>query len=312
MLRQSLLPFLLKHDVVASYQNDVLYILDRRQFPRHVSYYACEDVDSVVKALREMVTQGGANLEVALWAMVMADDQKDNLDITKEKLKKARPTNKTLSYELDYLLEKHRNHIQKGVFEILDKYDNIYDRMSEFGESLIEDGDGILTTCFPEHSFILSVTKAMERGKRVTVYVSETRPYLQGARLTRPSLEEMGVDCVLLTDNLASSYMKEGKITKFMTASDVAFPDKTVVNKIGTLQNAISSSFYKIPYYAFSVGLERERKSGEVEIEYRDASELNYINGNMISTRYYGEYPVFDIVDSSLVSGVITPDGIIK
>ena len=195
---------------------------------------------------------------------------------------------------------------------VIDRYDSLYDSMSDIGASLIPDGCGILTTCFPEHTFMLSVHKAALSGKDISVYVPETRPYLQGAHLTEPSLRDMGIRCCLITDGMPAHFMREGRIGLYMTASDLVLRDRTVVNKTGTLGNAIAASHYGIPYYAFSVSPDMERTRDDIVIEYRSGEDVKRIGGVQIAAEEAEAlYPCFDIIDPELVTGIITGGGVI-
>ena len=159
---------------------------------------------------------------------------------------------------------------------------------------------------------MLSVKKAVLRGKRVEVFVPETRPYLQGAHLTEPCLREMGVRCYLITDGMPAHFMREGRIQLYMTAADLALKDRTVVNKTGTLSNAIAAARYGIPYYAFSVGIDEGRSRDDIVIEYRDGESLRSIGGVRTADEHAEAlYPCFDIIESDLVAGIVTEGGIL-
>ena len=192
----------------------------------------------------------------------------------------------------------------------LASYDEAYDKMSDFGASLIKDGDGILTTCFAEHSFFLSLKKAMLDGKRVRVYVPETRPYLQGSRLTLPSLSQMGIEAYLITDGMPAFFMARGDINIYMTASDAIMPDYSVSNKIGTLEHAIAASYYGIPYYPFSL---KSSYNSDIKIEMRDEEEVLKVAGRYVTdSSLHALYPAFDIIPPCLIKGIITKDGVLK
>ena len=147
-------------------------------------------------------------------------------------------------------------------------------------------------------------TQPNAKWRVVTVYVPETRPYLQGARLTEPSLRAMGIRCFLITDAMGAHFMAEGKIDRFMTASDLVLSDRTVVNKTGTLSDAIAASFYGIPYYAFSLSIDREARRDAIIMESREGWGEPGSGARML-------YPLFDMIPPELVTGIITKDGVI-
>ena len=243
------LPFVLRHENIASLHPDGIHILDRRVFPFKKEYVVARDYKECAKAIKDMVTQGGGPLEVALEAMRMTyRNDKDSIYCAQETLSKARPTNTTMKRTLSSLVERYESgeDFESVIDDILSSFDAAYDQMSTLGESLIEDGMGILTTCFAEHTFLLSVKKAHENGKKIRVYVPETRPYFQGAHLTEPSLRELGIETYLITDGMPAHFLAKGDINIYMTASDLALEDRTVVNKTGTLSNAIASNYFDL------------------------------------------------------------------
>ena len=309
-----LLPSILRHENVSRVSDEGIYILDRRLLPFERKEVLSPSWRECADAIRNMVTQGGGPLEVALNAIIHTSrTAPDEIEEAVKALSLSRPTNTTMKRELTAIYSGYRRgeDVEKLCQEVFRRYDRYYDLMSDIGESLIRDGDGILTRCFPEHTFMLSCAKAMKNGKRIRVYVPETRPYLQGAHLTEPCLRELGIECFLITDAMPSHFMREGKISLYMTAADLAFRNGTVVNKTGTLSDAVSASHYGIPYYAFSVS--PSEMDEDIVIEYREGEDVKRIG----STRTASDeaevlYPCFDIIDPELVSGIIHPEGIFE
>ncbi len=317
MIDSERLPYILRHDSIARLEGDVLYIGDRRSYPFKRESVLVRSAVEAATAIKAMVTQGGGPLEVALWAMVLTARRNESLKEAASVLSLSRPTNTTMARELNLLLDLldrvdvSADSVEALVLSRLEHYDSLYEKMSDVGSSLIKDGDGILTTCFAEHSLFLSVLKAKENGKDVIMYVPETRPYLQGAHLTAPSFREMGIKSYLITDGMPAALMRDGRINKYMTAADLALEDRSVVNKVGTLGNAIAAKHFSIPYYAFCVGLDKSKKSiSDIEIEYRSAEEVKCCQSMLITDKAVDAlYPAFDIIDSSLVTGIITGEG---
>lgn len=311
----SLLPSMLRHENISGITERGIYIIDRRALPFSHEAVICNDYIEAAAEIRNMVTQGGGPLEVALNTMLFTyHHDRKHLDDAVKALSDARPTNTTMKRELASVMERYSSgeEMDSIISSVFERYDEIYDRISDIGESVISDGDGILTTCFPEHTFMLSVKKAMMNGKHIKVYVPETRPYLQGAHLTEPCLRELGIPCFLITDGMGAHFMREKSIQKYMTASDLALSDRTIVNKTGTLGNAIAAKRYGIPYFAFSVGLDMGRSRDDVIIEYRDGESIKQLSSVKIAEdEAKAIYPCFDIIDPDLVSGIITVGGII-
>ena len=301
-----LLPPFLKHENIAYIRGGSLFIRDRRNLPLEICDVECRSTEEAAQAIKAMVTQGGGPLEVALLSFLLAYRNGEDLEKAVSLLSASRPTNSTMRRTLYRVLEdvKDGEDGEEAVADAFSYYDRLYDAISDIGEGLIEDGDGILTRCFPEHTFMLSVRKAWENGKRIRVFVPETRPYLQGAKLTEPSLRAMGIECFLITDGMGAHYMAEGRINKFMTASDLALSDRTVVNKTGTLSDAIAAARYGIPYYAFSLSIDRTQRREDIVLEERDSWGEEGYGAKVL-------YPLFDVIPSDLVTGIVTKEGII-
>jgi methylthioribose-1-phosphate isomerase len=189
-----------------------------------------------------------------------------------------------------------------------------YEIRARLGASLVNDGDGILTMCFAETAFILAMAFAQQDGKHIHVYTPETRPYLQGARLTAPSLHELGIPVQIITDNMPAYVMSQGKIQKYFTAADLITLDGHVCNKIGTFQNAITAHHHGIPYFVFMWGADYKSPDRDsIEIEYRDPAEIKACRGIPTTIdEIDAYYPAFDITPPYLVSGVITRYGILN
>ncbi len=311
---EELLPPFLRHENISRLDDDVLFITDRRFLPFEKKEVACHDYHDAASAIKDMVTQGGGPLEVALNAFILTSRQGGNLGDAVRVLSSARPTNTTMKRTLEALLEEVRNgrDPENAAMEAFSYYDGLYDSVSDIGEKLIADGDGIMTRCFPEHTFMLSCAKAVRNGKDITVYVPETRPYLQGSRLTEPCLRAMGIRCMIIADAMNASVMSQGLVQKVMTASDLALSDRTVVNKAGTLSDAIVAAYYGIPYYAFSLSIDKTIDYSDIVIEYRSKDEMRNARGMKTAEDSADAlYPCFDIIPSSLVKGIITKEGVL-
>ncbi len=328
-----LLPFVLKRDNVARYEDGVVYIGDRRKYPFTEEFLRCDDVESVARAIEDMVTQGGGPWVAAVFAMAMAakevegkplDEALEYLQKAKTRLTNTRPTNTAMARRLDdtfKIAQKAGDRgksiegaILKWIDKIRDKVYENYEYRGRLGASLIDDGDGILTMCFAETAFILAMAFAQQDGKNIQVYTPETRPYLQGARLTAPSLHEVGISVKIISDNMPAHIMSEGKIQKYFTAADLITLDGHVCNKIGTFQNAIAAHHHSIPYFVFMWGPDYESPDRDsIEIEIRDPAEIRLARGVPTTTdEIPAYYPLFDITPPYMVSGVITMHGILS
>ena len=315
------LPWLLRKENIAHIEGGNLLIGDRRKYPFERTFITCKNVEEIAAALKEMVTQGGGPLQVALTTLrLIADSPMEEIKRSAQLLSLARPTNTTMRRTLSAIVEEieksppqeRSNHLLRLIDTIETAYDQDYQAMGSLGASLLKDGDVVLTTCFAEHSFILSLMKAQEGGKRVKVLVPETRPYLQGSRLTAPSLEEIGIEAEIITDAMGAHFMASGEVRHYMTACDVVAMDGTAANKVGTLSNAIAAAYYNIPYTIFALSPDTTLQRGEeIILEERDGSELLSVRGVATTLpTLKGRYPSFDKIDASLITNIVTPRGI--
>lgn len=328
-----LLPFILKRDNVARYEDGKVLIGDRRKYPFEKTFYECRDVEEVARAIEMMVTQGGGPWIAASFAMAMAAREVDgkpehialpHLNKAKERLVNTRPTNTALALRLKDLMVAAKQAIVDGrsveeailttIKAIRDKGYQDYLLRARYGADLIADGDGILTMCFAETSFILALALAKQDGKSIEVFTPETRPYLQGARLTAPSIHELEIPVKVIGDNMPAHIMSQGKIQKYFTAADLITLDGHVVNKIGTFQNAIAAKYHRIPYFAFMWGADPNSPDrASVIIEERDPAEMRSCRGIPTTiSEIEAYYPAFDITPPYLVSGIITRHGILS
>jgi methylthioribose-1-phosphate isomerase len=326
-----LLPFLLRRENVARYEDGAVIIGDRRNFPFEKNFVRCPDVESVARAIEDMVTQGGGPANAALYALAMiarqaaskpAAQQREAFETAVQRLIKTRPTNTAMARRLESAMQVIDQAISSGsnveetllawIEEFRDTVYRIYGVCGELGASLIDDGDGILTMCFAETSFMLSLALAKKAGKNIRVYTPETRPYLQGARLTAPSVHELDIPVQVIGDNMPAHILSQGKVQKYFTAADLVTLDGHVVNKVGTFQNAIAAHYHGVPYFAFSWGPDKHKPDrASIEIEERDPAEMKFCRGVPTTDEQIDAYyPAFDITPPHLVAGIITQHGI--
>lgn len=331
-----LLPFILNPDNIARFDAGRVIIGDRRAYPFSESFVECGSVDEVAVAIKDMVTQGSGPWLCAVQALrIITCGQissglhgkqklRAELRSARDALVATRPTNTAMRIRLDEILlvaDKaitDGQNVDEAVASAIDQtLQGIFDDYSIRARAmadLIEDGDGILTNCFAEAGFILALAFADKDGKKITVYAPETRPYLQGAKLTAPSIHEIGIDVNLITDNMPAAIMSEGKIQKYITAADLITVDGHVVNKIGTYQSAIAARAHEIPFYAFAWGRDNTKATRkDIVIEERDPAEIRSVLGLPTTIEdIKARYPTFDITPPNYVSGVVTIHGVLS
>ncbi|MDZ4159332.1 MAG: s-methyl-5-thioribose-1-phosphate isomerase [Anaerolineaceae bacterium] len=328
-----LLPFLLRRENVARYEDDVVWIGNRQKYPFEKEFVRCDTVESVARAIEDMITQGGGPPIAAMYAMAMAAHQSAHLaanalsaklHAAADRLIGTRPTNTSLARQMEQASRVMEQAIASGqsveaalIQWIEESRDCAYERYAlsaDYGASLIDDGDGILTMCFAETAFVLSLALAQKQGKRIHVFTPETRPYLQGARLTAPCVHELGIPVEIIGDNMPAYVLSQGKVQKYFTAADLVTLDGHVVNKVGTFQNAIAAHYHGVPYFVFSWGPDKHKPDRDsIVIEERDPAEMKSCRGVVTTdAQIPAYYPAFDITPPHLVAGIITQHGIIS
>lgn len=327
-------PMLMQLENSVYLEDDALIIVDRRRLPEAVAPVYCTEAEEVAAAIREMMVQGAGDIAITagygLYLAARRTEREGRLRDLRA-LRKAgsllaatRPTGFHLAALLGKLLEKveQAGAKQKPSIIILESLQRTLARQREVSqqtgrhaEALLDSGDTILTHCFAGPGLLYMLKYARENGKDIRVFCTETRPYLQGARLTAWSVSEMEIDTTLITDNMAARCMSQGMIRKVFTAADRVAMDGAAANKVGTLQLAICARYFGIPFYILAYGGpdKRTQKGGDIPIEERDAGEVLEFKGHAISgPRVKGYYPAFDITPPELISGIVTAKGIHK
>jgi methylthioribose-1-phosphate isomerase len=203
--------------------------------------------------------------------------------------------------------------IMASLRRALESQRRISEDTGRHAETLLSSGDRILTHCFAGPALLYMLRMARENGKDMRVICTETRPYMQGARLTAWSVSELGIDTTLITDNMAAHCMSKGIVSKVFAAADRVAMDGVVANKVGTLQLAICAHYFKIPFYILAYGGPDKRTlcGADIPIEERDPREVLEFRGTPISgPAVKGYYPAFDLTPAELVTGIVTASGI--
>ena len=325
------MPFLLKYENVAWYDNGQVRILDRRVFPTERRFVTCTDYHEVAQAIADMVTQSagpytavGMGMALAAW-QVREKGQEEQVAFLRQAaydLANARPTTANRYGQITFraaelaeaALEAGEDPVEAIVKSTVESLNRRYSIMQIVGDELCglipQDGT-ILTQCFGETIIGTVIRAALERGKHFSVICAETRPYLQGARLTSSCFAEMGFDTTVLTDNMIAWAMQKREISLFTSAADTITRDGHIANKVGTFQIAILAKYFGIPYYVTGIPDRDKRTGDDIVIEMRDPSQVLCYRGipNTLP-EVRGIYPSFDIVPPHLISGVVTDKGV--
>lgn len=301
-----------------------LFVLDQTKLPNEEIYFTPKTKDDYYYAIKTLQVRGAPAIGIfAGYAMAMLDGNKEEL---KAYLDSCRPTAVNLSYATSRMLKAY-----KDGKNLLDEAKAIHNediemcrKISEYGLSLLHDGDGVLTHC---NAGELATSKygtglgplilGAEKGYNFHAYVDETRPLLQGARLTSYELEKAGIDTTLICDNMASLVMKQGKINAVLVGTDRIAANGDIANKIGTSGVAILAKYYGIPFYVLGPysTIDYKCKTGDdIVIEEREQSEIKEMWYKkpmaLPETKCYN--PAFDVTDNSLITAIITDRGILR
>jgi methylthioribose-1-phosphate isomerase len=187
-----------------------------------------------------------------------------------------------------------------------------YRSIGRHGASVLRDGDRVLTHCWAESGIVYTLAEAVRQGKRLEVTCTETRPYLQGARLTADAVADLGIPVTVITDGMPAALIDRGRVNVFVTGADRVTMDGHVINKVGTLGIAIAAARFAVPYYAFCIGPDvHARGRDDVPIEERSPDEVLHCLGVRTATlRASGFYPAFDATPPDLVTGIVTERGV--
>lgn len=328
MSRQIPVPSLIRESVLV--EPDAVRILDRRVFPFQRTWVTCRTYEDVAVAIEQMVTQSSGPLFAAAGGMVLAaheadrlpgDGRRTALETAAERLRATRPTNNGIREAVAAILaaaepvlaagDEVAPAVEEAARAVGDRYLQRSRMLGEHAVALFDSGDTVLTHCWGESYLTEAVAAAVRAGKDLTMVCTETRPYLQGARLTAESLAEMGVPTSVVTDGMPADLMRRGVVTKVVTAADRVTMDGHVVNKVGTLQIAVSAHAFDVPYAVLIHAPDDQAPTPDaVPMEYRDGDEVLYLGGQRTaSEKVTGIYPAFDVTPPRYVRAVATDRG---
>ncbi|MGN0522630.1 MAG: S-methyl-5-thioribose-1-phosphate isomerase [Eubacterium sp.] len=308
------------------YDGKALYILDQTLLPNEEKWVEIKTKEQAFYAIKTLMVRGAPAIGIfAGYAMAIFSEGNNIYDL-KKYLDSSRPTAVNLSWATARIIKAYESNkcLIDEAREIHREDIEMCRRISEYGLSLLKDGDGILTHC---NAGELATSKygtglgplilGKERGYSFKVFSDETRPLLQGARLTSYELEKAGIDVTLICDNMASLVMKKGLIDAVLVGCDRVAANGDTANKIGTSGAAILAKHYGIPFYVLGPysTIDFNCKSGDdIVIEERNGDEIKEMFFEkptaLKETKCFN--PAFDVTDNSLITAIITDKGIIR
>jgi methylthioribose-1-phosphate isomerase len=320
-----------------------VWLLDQTRLPAEEVVVRCAGYRSVAEAIRTMQVRGApaigvtAAMGMALAALEAPDEPGGFAAYLAEAsrvLEGTRPT----AVNLAWAVERMRRRAAAGAGRPLDEVRGLLvaeaqaiaaedaagcRRIGELGAALLAEGDGVLThcnagslACVEFGTALAPLRIAHERGQRLHVLVDETRPFLQGARLTAWELQRAGIDCTLITDNMAAYFMGRGAVQKVIVGADRIAANGDVANKIGTYGLAILAAAHGIPFYVAAPRSTVDpavATGAEIPIEERDPAEVTHFRGLPVAPAgVRAAHPAFDVTPARYVTAIVTEAGIAR
>jgi len=320
-------------------------ILDQSLLPEEVSFLDCTDYACVAQAIRELKVRGApaigvtAALGIALGAkqytQLDLDGFQQHMDTVCEAMAATRPTALNLFWAVDRMkrvltatpltnVGDCQQRLLEEALAILKEDVRVNQTLGKYGATIIHDGDAILTHCnagalaTAGYGTALGVVRAAwEEGKKLHVFADETRPVLQGARLTAWELQQDGIPVTLITDNMAGALMQKQRVQCCVVGADRIAANGDVANKIGTYSVAVLAKAHGIPFYVAAPisTIDLQTLTGtDIPIEERDPSEVRQVHGSRVIAPMDVSVwnPAFDVTPARLITGIITERGILS
>jgi methylthioribose-1-phosphate isomerase len=322
--------------------DDGVVMIDQRLLPTEEIYNTYQTVDEVAEAIVTMVIRGAPAIGVAA-AMGIAlgvknldskDDLEDRFAAIVQTIHDTRPTARNLFWAIERMNKIFESHKEESLqtlqdalkdeaIQIHDDDIEINRQMGQNGQALLSQDSTVLTHCnagalaTAGYGTALGVIRAaVENGKEIRVFADETRPFLQGSRLTAWEMMKEKIPCTLITDSMAGYFMKANQIQAVVVGADRIAGNGDVANKIGTYTVAVLAREHQIPFYVAAPlsTIDLGTPTGEeIPIEQRDITEVTHIKGQrLVPPGISVANPAFDITPNKLVSAIITEKGVVK
>lgn len=324
------------------WKNDKVRYIDQRLLPGKVKFVSCSEVGKLWTAIKTLAIRGAPAIGIAgALGVVLASRRSKaknfqafykGLSADIRYLASSRPTAVNLFWALKRMervaavnrsrpIIEIKKLILKEALAVIEEDKKSCRAMARYGAMLVKSGDTILTHCnagglaTADYGTALGVLfESKRQGKRIKVFADETRPLLQGARLTTWELMHEGIDVTLICDNMAASLMAKGKIDKIFVGADRIASNGDAANKIGTYSLAVLAKHHGVPFYVvapastFDLGI---RSGRDIPIEERDGDEVRSLMGKFVAPKKVKVYnPAFDVTPHELISAIVTERGI--
>ena len=315
-------------------KGNTIYILDETLLPHKLAYVKAKTCQQAVKAIKEMKTRAFGQVSLVFYVFLLVLRQNKNkknllpvLRKTATALNSARPTlpfkfltDMVLGWQAQLEIGCQRQptdtrgvlsltgqaqgkDLEKAILGFLERLKAKRIQRAEEVSKIIQDKDVILTHCNVSGELPLIAEFCRKAGKQIEFYVTETRPYMQGSRLTAWELHLAGFPVTIMTDGMVASIMASGKITKVIVGADQLAQNGDIANKIGTYQIALVAKHFKVPFYVLCPPASKAKSGKEIKVEIRPEKELLEYQGLRLAP--YGVkvfYPAFDITPNNLIT----------
>jgi len=305
----------------ARLKGDILFVLDETLIPKKLHYIKVKNAKEAVQVIKQMKTRAFGQFLVVLNAFLLDINNSKKmsehalvkrLEKTAKALNNSRPTfpfaevtgvilhwaHEALKKETDL-----REYVSRNIFGYLGNIKA--KRLERVGRiaKLIKNGDSILTHCNVSGELAMAAYICRQEKKKTHFFATETRPYLQGTKLTSWELERMGAKVTVIADNAIGSVMSDGLVNKVIVGSDRSCANGDIANKIGTYQIAVLAKEFGVPFYVLTQPSDKIKKGEHIPIEIRNANELlSGIRKKVIGRMVKGFYPGFDVVPNKLIT----------
>jgi methylthioribose-1-phosphate isomerase len=285
-------------------KDNIIYILDETLLPQKLVYLKAKDYLEACKAIKQMKTRAVGQVLLVMYTFLLSKRQNKDLIKVAQAINATRPT---LSFRFltDMVLgwEKNRVPLEKSILGFLELLKTKRIDQAKETAKLLKDKDVILTHCNISGLMPLIAQFAKEQGKNIRFYVTETRPYLQGSRLTAWEIMRAGFDVTIITDNMVAYLLSQGQVSKIIVGADHLTLNGDIANKIGTYQIAVVAKYFKIPFYVICPPVSKLKSGNQIEIEIRPGDELKIYQGLYLAPKEVkAYYPAFDVTPAKLIT----------
>lgn len=311
-----------KHLFAVWYEDDKVKLIDQRKLPEKIEVFEASTSDDIAFAIKDMVVRGAPAIGVtAAYGLAMAKANGEDMDPVVEKISKTRPTAFDLFKAIAFM--KANNFDMGAASRYAKEISGRSKKIGEYGNSLIGNNSRILTHCNAGALAVVDWGTALapmrfakKEGKDIFVFVDETRPRLQGAKLTAWELGQEGIAHAIIADNAAGHFMKKKEVDLCLVGADRITANGDFANKIGTYEKAVVAKENGIPFFVAAPGstFDFSISSGDdIPIEERSEDEVLVVNGKHLGPETsHARNPAFDVTPAKYVAAFITEYGIFR